>query len=573
MQDNWDVMHALEAWGSDSPISLDSLLVNYFIPGGLWYNAAKNFYNRVPGTYCNYCSIGFTLLGYLVERISGESLEDYCQANIFQPLGMNNSSWFLANLDTSLIARHYRWSNNKYITYSYYGYPFYPAGQLRTSIIQLANFMMIYMNKGTFNDNVILDSLTIKDILVPRFLYLPWVYFGLGFGQSNYYSDRWLWGHDGSYYGVYTEMFFHPEERWGYICLSNTGYYDDAGYPDVSYNGSINIARKISTFAEYFDEIYALAYKTDRNFILPETQALIFQTRLTNSAGKNFSAEVAICSYDSLETDSIPIFDDGNHSDSLAGDGIWGNTIGPVNTENTYYVDLITTDFESISKLKMTDLCRFTSIGPLVLDGVRNVSTDQEVNAGDYLRFRFKVRNNGLTVIASNVTSHVVPLDTCASISTVLDYKYGNIAPGNSVEGTQSQSILFNQNCGGLTARFALDIFSNGYFFWSDTFTIDIISGIEQGEETAVINFDLKQNYPNPFNPITNIQFSIPKSEFVTLEIYNLLGQKVATLMDKKLNAGIYTEEWNAAGFASGVYLYQLRADNYSETKKLILLK
>jgi len=86
-------------------------------------------------------------------------------------------------------------------------------------------------------------------------------------------------------------------------------------------------------------------------------------------------------------------------------------------------------------------------------------------------------------------------------------------------------------------------------------------------------NILLKQNYPNPFNPSTSIEFQIPNSNFVTLEIYNLLGQKMVTLVNEKLNTGTYTALWNAAGFASGVYLYRLQAGNYSETKKLILKK
>ncbi len=86
-------------------------------------------------------------------------------------------------------------------------------------------------------------------------------------------------------------------------------------------------------------------------------------------------------------------------------------------------------------------------------------------------------------------------------------------------------------------------------------------------------NIFLEQNYPNPFNPKTTIQFTIPKSQFVSMEVYNLLGQKVATLKDEYLNAGMHTVEWNATGLASGVYLYRLQAGNYTETKKLILLR
>ena len=101
---------------------------------------------------------------------------------------------------------------------------------------------------------------------------------------------------------------------------------------------------------------------------------------------------------------------------------------------------------------------------------------------------------------------------------------------------------------------------------------IDIVSGIT-GDEPLVREFNLKQNYPNPFNSNSKIQFSITRPDLVTLEVYNLLGQKVAVLVNEKLDAGSHTAIWNAAGFASGVYLYRLQAGNFTDTKKLILLR
>jgi hypothetical protein len=97
--------------------------------------------------------------------------------------------------------------------------------------------------------------------------------------------------------------------------------------------------------------------------------------------------------------------------------------------------------------------------------------------------------------------------------------------------------------------------------------------GIDRIDDGYPTQFQLKQNYPNPFNPSTQIKFQISNSNFVTLEIYDLLGHRVATLVNEKLNAGIHTLEWTATGNSSGVYLYRLQAGNYSQTKKLILLK
>jgi hypothetical protein len=85
--------------------------------------------------------------------------------------------------------------------------------------------------------------------------------------------------------------------------------------------------------------------------------------------------------------------------------------------------------------------------------------------------------------------------------------------------------------------------------------------------------FALEQNYPNPFNPITIINFQLPIVNFVTLKIYDILGREVTTLVSEKLSPGTYNAEWNASGFASGVYFYRLQAGDFVETKKLLLLR
>ena len=91
--------------------------------------------------------------------------------------------------------------------------------------------------------------------------------------------------------------------------------------------------------------------------------------------------------------------------------------------------------------------------------------------------------------------------------------------------------------------------------------------------EKIPLKFTLEQNYPNPFNPVTNIEFQIPKSEFVTLKIYNILGKEISTLVSKKLNPGNYRFRFEGKNLASGVYYYQLVAGEYSDLKKMILIK
>jgi len=90
---------------------------------------------------------------------------------------------------------------------------------------------------------------------------------------------------------------------------------------------------------------------------------------------------------------------------------------------------------------------------------------------------------------------------------------------------------------------------------------------------SAPASFRLSQNHPNPFNPSTTIEFSLPKASFVTLKIYNLLGEEVATLVSEQRSMGIHKINWDARGLASGVYLYQLVAADFSQTRKLILMR
>ena len=85
--------------------------------------------------------------------------------------------------------------------------------------------------------------------------------------------------------------------------------------------------------------------------------------------------------------------------------------------------------------------------------------------------------------------------------------------------------------------------------------------------------FELKQNYPNPFNPSTKIQFYIPSTSNVKLAVYDITGKEVAVLVNENLNPGYYENVFNAGNLTSGIYYYKLTTGNFSETKKMILVK
>lgn len=89
----------------------------------------------------------------------------------------------------------------------------------------------------------------------------------------------------------------------------------------------------------------------------------------------------------------------------------------------------------------------------------------------------------------------------------------------------------------------------------------------------TVLHFELAQNYPNPFNPTTTISFSLPSKSFVSLKVFDALGREVSIILSEQLPAGIYSRQWNAERFPSGMYFYRLQSGIFSETKKLLLLR
>jgi hypothetical protein len=104
-------------------------------------------------------------------------------------------------------------------------------------------------------------------------------------------------------------------------------------------------------------------------------------------------------------------------------------------------------------------------------------------------------------------------------------------------------------------------------------YTRNVPIGITPVSNEVPGGFSLSQNYPNPFNPTTSIEFAIPKSAFVKLTVYDMLGREVEILANKELKTGIYKADWDAGNYPSGVYFYKLVTDNFTETKKMMLVK
>ncbi len=102
---------------------------------------------------------------------------------------------------------------------------------------------------------------------------------------------------------------------------------------------------------------------------------------------------------------------------------------------------------------------------------------------------------------------------------------------------------------------------------------LEIPIGIDNDLSSLPDDITLSQNYPNPFNPTTTIYYTLPKSLFVSLAVYDFHGRKVQMLVDERKQAGLYNVEFEASHLASGIYFYRLQAGDFAQSKRMVLLK
>ena len=136
-----------------------------------------------------------------------------------------------------------------------------------------------------------------------------------------------------------------------------------------------------------------------------------------------------------------------------------------------------------------------------------------------------------------------------------------------------------------VTAKYVkLELLAPTYFSggWMQIVEFNVQSDSKTGAEPAIAMnrassiptvYGLAQNYPNPFNPETTIEFALPEEARVELRIFDMKGHQVATLLQQTLPSGYHRVNWNAAGLPTGIYFYQILANDYRETRKMILVK
>lgn len=147
------------------------------------------------------------------------------------------------------------------------------------------------------------------------------------------------------------------------------------------------------------------------------------------------------------------------------------------------------------------------------------------------------------------------------------------IYPGSGNTGQLPRDMVVDKNGMVYTTGSGYGLGIGGTGVKMSTFKISQVTGINIISSNIPDKFLLSQNYPNPFNPTTKINFSLPKEEFVSLKVYDMLGREVSNLVNEKLNAGEYSYDFDGSSLQSGTFFYRLQSENFSDTKKMILLK
>jgi hypothetical protein len=316
--------------------------------------------------------------------------------------------------------------------------------------------------------------------------------------------------------------------------------------------------------------IYAFNVTQPRLFIKPLIDTLKITTRVKNPPDHNLEVVSIINTLSNTFVDSLPMFDDGNHGDSLSGDGIYGCFSNEISTEDHFSISVSVTDLDSNHCHILPKARRFTTIGPMVLDSLI-FSDGYKLGPFYTLAVELVIRNAGSTTTAGNVRVHlstenprVIGIDNNNQI-------FGDITAGQSVTSPDSFIIRFQNAQQIENVALNVNFYSDNNLLWKDS--TDMVVGLMEKDKPVPTTFMLRQNYPNPFNPSTTIAFDIPKNDKVTLKVYNILGEEVTALLSASLLSGSHSVNWDAGNLASGVYLYRLEAEGFVQTRKMILMK
>jgi N-acetylneuraminic acid mutarotase len=305
-------------------------------------------------------------------------------------------------------------------------------------------------------------------------------------------------------------------------------------------------------------------------YVIPGSDSIWIAAKMNDTAGVTLFAIIE--SSDQEFVDSLQLFDDGNHNDGNAGDSVYSNVWHTKQgEEHIYNVDLIVKWVSSETIIhRMKKMATFTTVGPVTY---KNHAFESPPMPGENVKMELTLTNNGLATIAAGIKAKITSLDTLYVVTNDYYYSIGDISPGES-KSKSSYKIEISETCPENTEiLFVIDITSEGYSFWRDTFKVMIGIPSSLTEEKTLRQPALIKNHPNPFSQSTELRFTIPTSGFVTLRVYDYFGREIRTLVNELLNAGEHSVYFHAGDLTDGIYFYRLLKGDMILTGKMLLMR
>ncbi len=300
-------------------IPIGQFMPGFFTPGGPYYSTA-NFLGTAPGTLWSYSNVGNALLGYLTQVMADQDFGEYCTEHIFQPLGINEGSYYLADIDPEHLVTQYIYSGGTYYptTTPDGGGSIYPAGGLKMSAIELSKFLGMYMQQGTFNGSTILSPETVELITTPT----SWDIGGWFPSKQcltwDLREDMNMTYHTGGTNFSSTFAGYDRDDQWGAIILMNVGIMEVPPWVDIIKN--------LPTFASLYNPISVISIAlndADGDGVIEANEEFELGLTLRNDSNfpdvpENITATISVNSpYLNLISDSIVSLGTLNYLDEI----------------------------------------------------------------------------------------------------------------------------------------------------------------------------------------------------------------------------------------------------------------
>jgi hypothetical protein len=337
---------------------------------------------------------------------------------------------------------------------------------------------------------------------------------------------------------------------------------------DGAANGEDAVVKKA---VEWIQNLaYAHEAKVHPAYISTGTEVVTMTSKIENPSEHDVAVKALITSMDSTVSETVSFLDDGDHEDGEAGDGIWGAVWQVPDMKTIFSADLSIEDPAAGTTRKITSAVRFTTIGPIAVDGITYTGGDTIPNAGDIIEFKVVLRNNDLTAPLVNIRTKLTSLDTSLAKTSDISLEFADMAPGeiSTNKGFLSFYISIDGDCPPNTSiPVSVEISRDNYTFWTDTITFLVLDEPSNIEE---INTMAARVYPNPAEDKINIEIGNAGAQETIIELVSVTGT-VIYRKECRNNQGHFTGQIDVSGYARGLYFVRIRHSGAIYVGKIVV--